>query len=169
MRLATILALISCLPAFGELVMYPDGRIRDGWPISISGDGWATSKPSADLLAASGYRLATADEIEAWETAEAAAAEAAAALVGPQPETLVPMLDADGKPVGTARILVDTNLQIIAVVNSASPQKPWAEQRAAYEAKAAAREARMQAAREAKSNGNLQRRIAALEALAGIE
>ena len=50
----------------------------------------------------------------------------------PTPETLVPMVDATGLRVGTARILVDaTTLETIAVVDTASPQRPWAVQREA--------------------------------------
>ena len=119
MRLATIMAMISCLPAFGEPVMYPDGRIRDGWPASISGDGWATSKPSADLLAASGYRLATADEIEAEAQAAQEAAEQAAyeaSLPVPMPTGVevpwVVFLDATNRAKGIAMELTTNNVPI---------------------------------------------------------
>ena len=55
---------------------------------------------------------------------------AAAALRGPAPEVFVPMLNSDGEPVGTARIVViEGSLAVVASTNSASPQKPWAEQK----------------------------------------
>jgi hypothetical protein len=54
----------------------------------------------------------------------------AEALRGPAPEVFVPMLNSDGEPVGTARIVViEGSLSVLASTNSASPQKPWAEQK----------------------------------------
>ena len=59
-----------------------------------------------------------------------AAAAEAEALRGPAPEVFVPMLDSDGEPVGTARIVViEGSLAVVASTNSASPQKTWAEQK----------------------------------------
>jgi hypothetical protein len=55
------------------------------------------------------------------------------ANIYPQPDYVVPTLDAQGNQVGTARILVDAEtLAIIAVIDTASPQRPWTEQRAAF-------------------------------------
>lgn len=54
----------------------------------------------------------------------------AEALRGPAPEVFVPMLNSDGEPVGTARLVViEGSLAVVASTNSASPQKPWAEQK----------------------------------------
>jgi len=54
----------------------------------------------------------------------------AEALRGPPPEVFVPMLNSDGEPVGTARLVViEGSLAVVASTNSASPQKPWAEQK----------------------------------------
>lgn len=54
----------------------------------------------------------------------------AEALRGPAPEVFVPMLNSDGEPVGTARLVViEGSLSVLASTNSASPQKPWAEQK----------------------------------------
>ena len=40
------------------------------------------------------------------------------------------MLNSDGEPVGTARLVViEGSLAVVASTNSASPQKPWAEQK----------------------------------------
>ncbi len=58
---------------------------------------------------------------------------AAAALRGPAPEVFVPMLNSDGEPVGTARLIVDSDtLELVAVINSESPQRTWAEQKADF-------------------------------------
>ena len=53
----------------------------------------------------------------------------AEALRGPAPEVFVPMLNSDGEPVGTARLVViEGSLSVLASTNSASPQRTWAEQ-----------------------------------------
>ena len=46
----------------------------------------------------------------------------------PDPDVTVPLVDTNGNVTGTARILVDEELNIVAVVDSASPQKPIEEQ-----------------------------------------
>lgn len=56
-------------------------------------------------------------------------AETDAALY-PQPDVTVPVVDADGNPVGTARLLVDAAGQLLIVTDSASPQRPWPDQKA---------------------------------------
>jgi hypothetical protein len=49
----------------------------------------------------------------------------------PSPDITVPMVDADGDSVGTARILVDPDtMEVRAVINSASPQRTWSDQKA---------------------------------------
>ena len=88
-------------------------------------------------IVADGGREATAQETADWQAAQDAAAQAAAnaqaaaeALRGPAPEVFVPMLNSDGEPVGTARLVViEGSLAVVASTNSASPQKPWAEQK----------------------------------------
>jgi len=60
----------------------------------------------------------------------------------PSPDIVVPLMGTNGVQVGTARIVVDREtMQAVAVVDSASPQKPWAEQRAAAVAEMTARAA----------------------------
>jgi hypothetical protein len=55
---------------------------------------------------------------------------AAQAAAYPTPDVTVPMVDTNGTVVGTARIVVDREtLETIAVINTASPQRPWQEQR----------------------------------------
>ena len=117
--------------------------IKDGqWVYRIPnplpmGNGFAKFDPSEADFIATGARLPTQEEIDARAAAQAeaqAAADAAAveaeALRGPAPEVFVPMLDSDGEPVGTARIVViEGSLAVVASTNSASPQKTWAEQK----------------------------------------
>lgn len=82
----------------------------------------------------------------------------------PSPDIVVPLLGTNGVQVGTARIVVDREtMQAVAVVDSASPQKPWAEQRAAA-VKA------MKARQDAKKgvNGQLQARIENIERVLGL-
>lgn len=82
----------------------------------------------------------------------------------PTPDSVVPLVKPDGAQIGTARIVVDaTTMQPIAVVDSASPQKPWAEQRAAAVKKAAA----IQKAK-AGTSGQLQARIENIERVLGM-
>ncbi len=100
-------------------------------------DGRLIFNPSWIHILADGGREATAQETADWQAAQAAAAQAAAnaqaaaeALRGPAPEVFVPMLNSDGEPVGTARLVViEGSLAVVASTNSASPQKPWAEQK----------------------------------------
>ena len=100
-------------------------------------DGRLIFNPSWSHILADGGREATAQETADWQAAQAAAAQAAAnaqaaaeALRGPAPEVFVPMLNSDGEPVGTARLVViEGSLAVVASTNSASPQKPWAEQK----------------------------------------
>ena len=82
-----------------------------------------------DYSAPVAVRDMTQDELDARAAANAEAQAAAEALRGPAPEVFVPMLDSDGEQVGTARLVViEGSLSVLASTNSASPQKPWAEQ-----------------------------------------
>ena len=100
-------------------------------------DGRLIFNPSWSHILADGGREATVQETADWQAAQDAAAQAAAnaqaaaeALRGPAPEVFVPMLNSDGEPVGTARLVViEGSLAVVASTNSASPQKPWAEQK----------------------------------------
>ena len=100
-------------------------------------DGRLIFNPSWSHILADGGREATEQETADWQAAQDAAASAAAeaaaqaeALRGPAPEVFVPMLNSDGEPVGTARLVViEGSLAVVASTNSASPQKPWAEQK----------------------------------------
>ena len=106
-------------------------------------------------------------DIDAILAAEAEAAAEAAQFVDPQPAVFVPRVSGSlTNVVGQSQILVayDTGIPF-AVDETGSPEHTLA-MKAAQNAE---REAKKAAAREAKASGQLQRRIAALEALAGIE
>ena len=59
----------------------------------------------------------------------------------PTPESVVPVIDeATGNQTGTARLVVDKETyEIIAVIDTASPKRPWPEQLAQFKAKMAAK------------------------------
>lgn len=67
----------------------------------------------------------------------------------PQPDVTVPVVDANGNPVGTARLLVDAAGQLVIVADSASPQRPWPDQKADAVARIAAAKTRAESARAA--------------------
>ena len=121
--------------------------------------------------AAEAWRIPSAEQIAAKEAAAAAeAAELAACAEYPTPESVVPMVNANGDQIGTARILVDSEtMEPICVVNSASPRRAWAIQKAEHSSKKTDRAAKVAQAKAAKQSGQLQRRIAALEAMLGVE
>lgn len=108
----------------GQVVQWFDNGLPDKW-------GSTTPFHSATWLHAElGIRQQTPQEIADRAAAVEAAAAEAEALSGPAPEVFVPMLDSDGEPVGTARIVViEGSLAVVASTNSASPQKTWAEQK----------------------------------------
>lgn len=82
-----------------------------------------------DYEAEAAVRDMTQDELDARQAARASEQAEAEALRGPAPEVFVPMLNSDGELVGTARLVViEGSLSVLASTNSASPQKPWAEQ-----------------------------------------
>ena len=107
----------------------------------------------------------------AWDAAEAVAqaeAEAqAAAFDFPDPEVIVPVLDANGERTGTARLLVDHAGQIVVVTDTASPQRTAAVQIAEFKAKRDAAAAKLAKAK-AEANGQLQKRIENIESVLGI-
>ena len=106
-----------------------------------------------------------------WDAAEAVAqaeAEAqAAAFDFPDPEVIVPVLDANGERTGTARLLVDHAGQIVVVTDTASPQRTAAVQIAEFKAKRDAAAAKLAKAKAA-ANGQLQKRIENIESVLGI-
>jgi len=106
---------------------HPDLVVAAGWQSLALDCAWTDTV--TDWEESPPVRCMTQKEIDA--KAEAEAAEIA--LIGPDPETFVPILDADGEPVGTARLIVDSDtLELVAVINSESPQRTWAEQKADF-------------------------------------
>lgn len=111
-------------------VVGPNGEWAVNYPTELKTNGKVTYNATPAMCAAAGWRYATQAEIDAKAAAEAAAQAEAEALRGPAPEVFVPMLNSDGEPVGTARLVViEGSLAVVASTNSASPQKPWAEQK----------------------------------------
>jgi len=100
----------------------PSRIMHNGNIVLVGSDDW--------LVSNAGWTYATPERIAAEDSAKAAAQAEAEALRGPAPEVFVPMLNSDGEPVGTARLVViEGSLAVVASTNSASPQKPWAEQK----------------------------------------
>ena len=127
--------------------------------------GWAPS-PWA--------RKMTQAERDALDAKIAAEQEQAEALSGPSPEVLVPALDDDGNPIGTARLVVRAaTWELVPLTNSASPQRIWAVQRAEFTNKIARMDAKKAAIKEAKGKGNglsaVAGRVNALESERGVE
>lgn len=161
-----ILAALLAVAASAQMIVYPDGTLHAAGPKVLG----ATVAPNIDQLIAAGYRLETDAEKSARESAAAAEAETAAAEAAlyafPSPDVTVPVLDSDGNQTGTARLLVDASGAIVAVTDSASPQRPVAVQMAEYKAKIDAKDA-ANAAGKAGVNGQLQKRIENIERFLG--
>ena len=124
-KVIAILIFATAVAASAQFVG-PNGEWSASWPVQIG----TTYNPTPAMCEAAGWREATAQEIADREAARAAEQAAAEALIGPAPEVFVPMLNSDGDPVGTARLVViEGSLSVLASTNSASPQKPWSEQK----------------------------------------
>jgi len=67
----------------------------------------------------------------------------------PAPDVTIPMMDSDGNQIGTARLIADAELNLVAVIDTASPQRPVGEQIAAFRERAAASRAERRALRSA--------------------
>ena len=170
-----ILALI-CLAAFSTAapVKMPDGAIGEP-PVMLATPAGTFQNPPAATLAAAGYPLATASEIaaDAQAKADAAAAYAAnlALYADPQPAVFVPRVGATiTEIVGQSQIFVDSaTSELFAVDETGSPEHTLAQK----QKQADARKAKVASAKTAKGKGNglnaLADRVAALEALNGIE
>ena len=66
---ALILFAATSALAFDVPVLYPDGRIREGWPKRIG----AVQNPTPETCEAEGYELVGVAEVAAQEAADAAA------------------------------------------------------------------------------------------------
>ena len=109
----------------------------------------------------------TQADYDARDASNAEAAAQAEAYSFPSPEVVVPVLDSDGERTGTARLLVDSAGQIVAVTDTASPQRTAAVQIAEFKAKRDAASAKLAKAKAA-ANGQLQKRIENIESVLGI-
>ena len=129
-NLFVALLLLAATAATAAPLIDPDGTYHAAPPSRLETlDGVATIG-NPDALLAYGWAYASPERIAAEEAAQAIAQAEAEALRGPAPEVFVPMLNSDGEPVGTARLVViEGSLAVVASTNSASPQKPWAEQK----------------------------------------
>ena len=119
-------------------------------------------------------RAMDADERQAVDDAAAADQAEAKALAGPPPEILVPALDEDGNPVGTARLVVRAaTWELVPLTNSASPQRHWEVQRTEFKSRIAKTDALKAKIRGEKAKGNglaaVAGRVGALEAERGVE
>ena len=130
-KLLAALLLLAATAATAAPLIDPDGTYHAARPTRLETPaGVATVASDEWLIESQGWRLATPQEIADRAAAAEAADAEAEALRGPAPEVFVPMLNSDGEPVGTARIVViEGSLSVLASTNSASPQKPWAEQK----------------------------------------
>ena len=155
--------------AFDVPVLYPDGRIREGWPKRIG----AVHNPTRETCEAEGYALATAGQIEAQEAADAAdqaqaeadAAEAAQ-YADPEPAVFAPRFRGSiTNVVGLSQILVDDETGLpVALDETGSPEhttKQKDDQNAAAKADRAAAKAAVESAAK---NGKINDRLAAIEA-----
>jgi hypothetical protein len=102
--------------------------------------GWRMIDPRADFAPAPGYRVTgytyqqdPARDDYALETPVVDAIPD----VYPTPDSVVPVLDADGNQTGTARLLVDASGALVVVTDSASPQRSVAVQIAEFRDRAA--------------------------------
>ena len=167
-RTASIVLLIAAAVAAhaGELID-PSGNFVGGLPGRIVSDGIVISPVTLADALANGYREPTQADYDARDAANAEAAAQAAAFDFPDPEVVVPVLDADGERTGTARLLVDRAGQIVVVTDTASPQRTAAVQIAEFKAKRDAAAAKLAKAK-AGANGQLQKRIENIESVLGI-
>ena len=167
-RTASIVLLIAAAVAAhaGELID-PSGNFVGGLPGRIVSDGIVISPVTLADALANGYREPTQADYDARDAANAEAAAQAAAFDFPDPEVVVPVLDADGERTGTASLLVDHAGQIVVVTDTASPQRTAAVQIAEFKAKRDAAAAKLAKAK-AGANGQLQKRIENIESVLGI-
>ena len=154
-RTAALVALLAIAVAAhaGELID-PSGAFVSGLPGRIVADGIVISPVTLADALANGYREPTQADYDARDAANAAAEAQAAAFDFPDPEVVVPVLDANGERTGTARLLVDATGQIVVVTDTASPQRTAAVQIAEFKAKSEARKQKMSRGKAAAAAAN---------------
>ena len=166
-----IIALLLLAATADAAPWIKDGLWFDRIPNPLPmGNGFAKFDPSEADFIATGARLPTQEEIDAREAqrqADQAAAEAAATLPATFPTGIAVTNEAghwvEFIPDGTNVVCETLAIQI-----SHSPLTPEQRNQMRQDA-VATREAKRAEAKAAKKNGKLQDRIAALEALLGVE
>ena len=104
------------------------------WDVAYAA-GWRMLDPRADFTPPEGehvvgYTYAQDPEREDYATETPITAAIPAAF--PSPDITVPVLDLTGTQTGTARLLVDSTGALVIVTDSASPQRPVADQLAEF-------------------------------------
>ena len=178
MRIAAIIAALFAATAAwaGPQAVWKDGSVRPYWPSRIIWpNGQDTSGANVEQCLAAGVaRWETEAEWTAREAAEAQAAQEAAAqaalYVDPQPAVFVPRISGTiTNVVGESQVFVDDTGEVFAVDETGSPEHTLKQK----QAQADARKAIIATAKTAKGKGNklsdIAERVAALEALNGIE
>mgnify|MGYP003591752337 CR=1 FL=1 len=178
--IAFVLAMLAATVAQAQVRFFiweSDGKAHSSAPpVAYFDDGRSVNAPSYDdAIAAGDGRWETDEEVAAREAVEAAqqAANAnyEAAYGDPQPAVMVPRVgDAITNVVGESQLFVDDATgELFAVDETGSPEHTIAQK----QVQAAARAQKRDAAKTAKGKGNglaaLAERVAALEALAGVE
>ena len=151
---ALVLLLAAAVAAHAGELIDPSGNFVGGLPGRIVADGVVISPVTLADALANGYREPTQADYDARDAANAEAAAQAAAFDFPDPEVVVPVLDADGERTGTARLLVDATGQIVVVTDTASPQRTAAVQIAEFKAKSEARRQKMSEGKAAAARAN---------------
>ncbi len=171
MKLAAMLLLLA-ISASASPMLSPDGTYHAAPPSRLETPDGVATIGNPDALLAYGWAYASPERIAAEEAARAAAQQEAEASQFPTPEVIVPVLNADGEPTGTARLLVDDLGNLVVVTDTASPRRPAKVQLAEFKTKRMAHAARLEAVRVAAAKGGglpeLRARVEALEALHGI-
>lgn len=166
-KLIAILILTATAAQAQWLINDDTGAKHNGWTFTRIGD---TFNPSQATCETAGWREMTAGEIADMEASNAtASSNAAAQATLPQTfETGVAVMNEAGHWVEFIPDGTNVVSETIAIQISNSPLDPETRNQMKLDA-IAQREAKRQAAREAKAHGNLQQRIEALEALQGVE
>lgn len=196
-RTAAILFLLAAIAAQARTVWVypPEGRVRWWVPPDRAADetGQEWLEPTPSKLVECGWiacevgdappndcvvdfdatpPVRALSQVELDERASQQAQAEAEASQFPTPEVIVPVLNADGEPTGTARLLVDDLGNLVVVTDTASPRRPAKVQLAEFKTKRMAHAARLEVVRVAAAKGGglpeLRARVEALEALHGI-
>jgi len=170
-KITATLILIATVANAQWLINDNTGNRRNGWNLRrVELPTKVVFNPDVATCRSAGWREMTAGEIADMEAANAAAASNATAQASLPAtfDTGVAVMNEAGHWVEFVPDGTNVVAETLAIQISNSPLDP--ETRKQLKADAiAARETKRNAAKDAKKNGNLQRRLAALEALLGVE